>query len=280
MKYWTSLFFVFVLSGCGQLVPRPLVIEEPTQQITQESQPEVLTQETEQPQEEETTAIEEGIEVRFEELTEENEEEHYSLDISYPQLMAPGDVNVSKVNEYMAQAIHDSVDSFVTETAAIEIDPSFFEGGFGSFYSIESSVAFLADQKIVTITFLESQYSAGAAHPYSYYTTMNFDLTTGGLITLDDLFMDDYIQQISDLSIQYLSASVEYPDESWIEGGAGPDLKNFQAFVLVENGLTLYFNPYQVASYAEGPQVITIPYKDLEEVIDASGPLRYLGFST
>jgi hypothetical protein len=37
--------------------------------------------------------------------------------------------------------------------------------------------------------------------------------------------------------------------------------------------LEVTFNPYQVASYAEGPHTVLIPYNVLKDVIDPQGAL-------
>jgi hypothetical protein len=62
-------------------------------------------------------------------------------------------------------------------------------------------------------------------------------------------------------------------DPSWIEEGAGPNGDNFARWALVEEGLILFFDPYQVAPYAAGPQVVTIPRAALAGVAAPDGPL-------
>jgi hypothetical protein len=43
-------------------------------------------------------------------------------------------------------------------------------------------------------------------------------------------------------------------------------------FTFAENGLTLYFQPYQVAPFAFGTWEVTLPYYDLREIL--RGPHR------
>jgi hypothetical protein len=37
--------------------------------------------------------------------------------------------------------------------------------------------------------------------------------------------------------------------------------------------MLVFFDPYQVAPYAAGPQAVTIPYAALADVADPAGPL-------
>lgn len=66
------------------------------------------------------------------------------------------------------------------------------------------------------------------------------------------------------------------PDDEWIETGAGLDEKNYQTWNITHKGLEITFNPYQVASYAEGPQVVVIPFPVLTNLIDPKGPIARL----
>jgi hypothetical protein len=69
------------------------------------------------------------------------------------------------------------------------------------------------------------------------------------------------------------SALGEMADPSWIQEGAGPRTDNFARWALVEEGLTIFFDPYQVAPWAAGPQAVTIPRAALAEVAAPGGPL-------
>ena len=42
---------------------------------------------------------------------------------------------------------------------------------------------------------------------------------------------------------------------------------------MASNGLLITFDEYQVAPYAAGPQIITVPYFELQILINQKGPL-------
>ena len=63
------------------------------------------------------------------------------------------------------------------------------------------------------------------------------------------------------------------PEFDWVASGAAPEEKNYKSWNITREGLEVTFNPYQVASYAEGPQVVVVPYVVLKDLIDPNGPL-------
>jgi hypothetical protein len=58
-----------------------------------------------------------------------------------------------------------------------------------------------------------------------------------------------------------------------IEEGAAPAAENFEAWNISRRGLAITFDPYQVASYAEGPKHVVVPFGELKSIVRADGPL-------
>ena len=124
---------------------------------------------------------------------------------------------------------------------------------------------------IVSIHFTISTYVMGAAHPFSYTSTLNYDLTRERTLTLDELFLpgSDYLGVLSAQSIQIISEN-GYMD--WPEGAA-PVTENYQNWNITPDGILITFDPYQIAPYAVGPQQALVPYAALESMINPEGPL-------
>ena len=108
-----------------------------------------------------------------------------------------------------------------------------------------------------------SSYSGGA-HGYYSYTGVNYDPQTGKLLELTDVFSDpDQLQTI--LEKQLLE---KYPDSSFAANGGSLDAYGTGAedtpynFVLGPQGAIFFFNPYEIASYAEGLLMAQIRYAD------------------
>jgi hypothetical protein len=56
--------------------------------------------------------------------------------------------------------------------------------------------------------------------------------------------------------------------DDWICSGAAPATKNFESFVLVNEGITVFFDPYRVGSYAEGRYEVFVPFDVLKPMLD------------
>ena len=49
------------------------------------------------------------------------------------------------------------------------------------------------------------------------------------------------------------------------QAGTTPDAENFQVFLLEKDGLTVYFNPYQVAPWSEGVPSVGLTLRELTD---------------
>jgi hypothetical protein len=154
-----------------------------------------------------------------------------------------------------------------------EWDPS--EPGWLSTFDVDGSVLWAAPP-ILSIVLDFSVYYAGAAHPGHFAMTVVWDAGRGRALTTRDVFRarSDWEEVLSREVIPILERDLgEMADPSWIEEGAGPLAENFSRWALVEEGLVLFFDPYQVAPYAAGPQAVTIPRAALADVAAPGGPL-------
>ena len=126
-------------------------------------------------------------------------------------------------------------------------------------YSENDILVRRADEQVFSFLSYYSGYTGGA-HGYYCYLGHNFDAATGEELTLADLVADE--QSLKDLLWQKLLE--KYPEgsigtfNSSLDdyGTGGYDLN----FVVDPQGLTFIFNPYEIASYAEGIQIVTIPF--------------------
>ncbi len=127
----------------------------------------------------------------------------------------------------------------------------------------------------------------GGAHGMPIVASFNLDFTDGKLKTLSDLFVDAQagLQALSaecrrQLEGRYEARLREDPGamttaqqasdiqmmNRWVEKGTTPAPANFAVF-LIDGldtraiGVTVVFPPYQVASYADGPQQVEVPAK-------------------
>jgi hypothetical protein len=60
---------------------------------------------------------------------------------------------------------------------------------------------------------------------------------------------------------------------SEIARGAAAAAQNYRSWMITAQVLKFTFDPYQVASYAEGPQEVVVPYRAFKSLIGARSPI-------
>jgi hypothetical protein len=81
----------------------------------------------------------------------------------------------------------------------------------------------------------------------------------------------NYLQVLSDYCKTELEGRDIAFDASVTDADPLPD--NYQSWNISADGLVITFDEYLVAAYAAGPQIVTIPYAELQAMIDPNGPL-------
>ena len=183
----------------------------------------------------------------------------YFLEIAYPRFgLAPIDRQIETWAQDLAREFRESAKESTGEPNPWSAEVS---------YEIPRNDAVMA-----TVLFPYYSYTGGA-HPNSTFETFNFFKSDGMKVDLAELFTLRGIQRISDISIARLKQELGGPDGmsdmDWIKKGAGPNARNFAAYVLMPGELVIYFDPYQVAAYAAGPQEVHIPLSRLKDVMRA-----------
>lgn len=146
------------------------------------------------------------------------------------------------------------------------------EESIGAWYSyykgIESHVQ-LCNTLMLTYRIDYNEYTGGA-HGIYMSTFLNLDLRTLAPIRLDDLFAGDYKEQLTDLLWNQLMADnkvatrQELEDMGYVTTG---DLTPTENFYLGKDGITFYYNVYDIAPYVMGPVKITLPYEMMQHLL-------------
>ena len=145
-------------------------------------------------------------------------------------------------------------------------------GEIGAWYSyykgIESHVQLYTGHLLVYR--IDYNEYTGGAHGIYMSTFLNLDLRTLAPIRLDDLFAGDYKEQLTDLLWNQLMADnkvatrQELEDMGYVTTG---DLTPTENFYLSKDGITFYYNVYDIAPYVMGPVKITLPYKMMQHLL-------------
>jgi hypothetical protein len=218
-------------------------------------------------------------------IREANKEKHYTVEAEYPQI--EGDARFTKFNNEARTMISKNVAAFKASETSDANQPSdtgnvLSDEARESTLDIGYEIRFAADD-LISVEFSESSYEAGAAHPNSATTVLNYDVKNGKRITLADLFTPNskYLSVISAYCIKELRDRSKKDkdsmlDEEMLKSGASPKPDNYQASAITKKGLWITFDPYQVAPYAAGPQFVLVPYSALKDIIKPDGPIAGL----
>ncbi|MDL2306019.1 RsiV family protein [Bacteroides sp. OttesenSCG-928-D19] len=110
----------------------------------------------------------------------------------------------------------------------------------------------------------------GGAHGMERTNFLNIDLKNKHLLTLDDLFIEDSSEALTQLLWLQLmkNNSVNTQEELERMGyGLTGDLAPTENFYLDRTGITFYYNVYEIAPYVMGPIEIKLLYTTMEHLM-------------
>ena len=221
---------------------------------------------------EEPIAFTGDVDLVSKQIKESNKKSMYEISAQYPQLTGGNNPNFEKFNQAARGSVTKEVAEFKKETGPEEGAEPPPAGSMASSLDVTYTVT-LARDDLVSVRFDVSTYFQGAAHPNNSSVVINYDLKNGKQLKLADLFKPGakFLQVISAYCIPELRKK-GLPGEQ-LETGAAPSAKNFQSWNITKRGLGINFDAYQVASYADGPQYVLVPYSSLKDLINSDGPL-------
>ena len=131
------------------------------------------------------------------------------------------------------------------------------------------------DEKVLSLHGIEASYSGGV-HPNQIDLSVNFDMVTGEILTLEDILTGaDAATELSQMIIADLTENKEYYQlyEGYASvinnryGGGSDEWKTNTFWYLSGTGLCVTFSPYDLAPYVVGPIQVVIPYSDLTGIL-------------
>ena len=150
---------------------------------------------------------------------------------------------------------------------------------------LDYSVAYRSPD-VLSLRVSSYSYPSGAAHGADVLSTFTFDLASGRRFALADLvrpgsgYMDALAAEArAQLKLTLADWETDSSMTTWLATGTEPTTDNYAAWAITPGGLEITFGQYQVAPYAAGMPVVTIPLDHLAALIDRSGPLAALADS-
>ncbi len=203
-----------------------------------------------------------------------------SVSVSYPVIPGSG-IEVARANAAIREEIKKKISSFekdAKESAQLGIGlPREVKSTVTGSPSIEER-----NDRYSALFMGMEWYLRGSAHPSHSIDTYIYDYEKGALISISEFFKpgSPYLERVSALSKEDLlkqssQGDLGYAyDENMVNEGTMPLKENFSRMLPLYDGLVVYFNEYQVAPYAAGPQQVVIPYTKLRDIIAADGVLN------
>ena len=149
------------------------------------------------------------------------------------------------------------------------------ESSVGAWYSyykgIESHVQ-LYEKNLLVYRINYNEYTGGA-HGIYMTTYLNFDLGLMRPLRLDDIFVGDYQEPLTDLIWNQLMADNGAKTRAELEDmgyGSTGEIAATENFYLNKDGITFYYNVYDITPYAMGPVIVSLPFQMLEHMLGSN----------
>lgn len=224
--------------------------------------------------------------VRFMQMEEKSDEYRYTFEAEYP-LVNTGDLpSDEETNECISAFVTSVLQRFREEaiiTTSEKNDVKTVHPATSWDYLSISHEVMLFSQGLLSIEYRLGRYHAMAVHPVTKTHTLNFRLHPSLKLELDDIFdeSNDYLEVLSQYCITDLHkqqpmrfhdpgerlAQLKEKQDEWILSGAGPSASNYGQLVFVKGGIKVFFDEYQVGSYAEGRYEVFIPIPVIEPIL-------------
>ena len=171
--------------------------------------------------------------------------------------------------ETMMKGFIDEYESFIKE----------FPDAYQSWFIEKTGEVKLNKGNFFSIDYLEYSFTGGA-HPNTYVTFKNFNLSNGEEITLDEIISADKKQELTNIAETEFRKLKDLTTEADL-GQAGFWFENNKFylndnFLITDSSLVFYYNNYEITAYAFGPTELTIPFSRIKPLIGEKKLLKGL----
>jgi hypothetical protein len=154
-----------------------------------------------------------------------------------------------------------------------------FPDAFQSWFIERTGEVKLNKGNIFAIDYMEYSYTGGA-HPNTYVTFKNFNLSDGEEIALDQIISTDKQSKLTKIAEAEFRKLKELTSDADL-GQAGFWFENNEFylnenFLIIDSSLVFYYNNYEITAYAFGPTELEITFSKIESLVGESSLLRGL----
>jgi len=271
-KRWNLVLFIglgLMISSCNLPVlmenQDDIVVDQTSQLPTQSNQP--IASETSEPGGT-PTLLEDEITVLDRKIFVEVDDPLYGVEGVWPNLEG-SEVLVDAFNNEIDQFIEAVLDDFLVALNDLSNEIQ----GEGeqplSFLTFNYELTY-SDRHLFSFYLTFDRYISLSAHPFPFSHALNYDAKNSQILNLEDLFLPG-TDPVQEISIR-LDPILKGRGFGYQEGIAAEVMRQRENWNLLLDGLQINFDVYEVAPYAAGPQHVLIPWEDLVDLIDPSGP--------
>lgn len=203
--------------------------------------------------------------------TDEHIREHkpsFDIDLTYPRLTGS-----DAATEAANSRIRDAVESIAAELRAEYRD--LLDDNQGEHIGMPWSLRLNPDTIYRAPRFwavaLHGYRYTGGAHGIPEHLVLVLDRETGEPIPPEGLFRpgSDWLELLSRACYAALAGREPFtPGEEWLVEGTQPKAENFKLLIPHPDGIQVWFVAYQVGPYAIGEHDVTVPYAELEGILN------------
>lgn len=190
--------------------------------------------------------------------------------------LSPKEAVEKYTNDYI-ESYKELEDDFKLELERNEGEPI---ASWFSYYEMSENEIEYNQNNILSYSVDFGNYTGGAhgAHSTKYHV---INLEDGKIITEEDLFIEDFEEQLAQILVNKITELNEVQDPKELENigfFSVDEIYPNNNFLIDETGITYAFNEYEIAAYVLGLIEVHIPYNEIEHLIRKDSPIAHLAF--
>lgn len=190
------------------------------------------------------------------------------FDLKYPEIKVSNEHVQNKINVLLKQGIYDFkkyLEDIYNE--AISMYSEEIVKNSKSFnYEGTSNFEYEVVNGVLSIRMVFTQFTGGA-HPMTYMKSYNFDLKSGNILKLEEIFNDNGKRVYKEIIDNEIKDKINgNPDNYFIDEFKGVN-ENTQ-YYLTKDGVVVFFQLYELAPYSAGIPEFKIPYEIFKDKLN------------
>ncbi|NLC68533.1 MAG: DUF3298 and DUF4163 domain-containing protein [Clostridiaceae bacterium] len=182
----------------------------------------------------------------------------YNLEVFYPAVV--GGVN-PEVMQKINREILDLVNHLITEQGYFQEPKTTQVNGY---FEIKTN-----ERGVLSLSIINYTYRYHAAHGMTIIKSLTFDIESGKVYELGELFKpeSDYLKKLSDIVLKQIKER-----EIDLLGEFKP-VKPNQDYYIADKSLVIYYQLYEITPYVFGFPQFPISVYEIQDIINEDGPL-------